>query len=99
MTRACCTGGGAKGERLAAVALNDKVRRMPLVDPSEGDFEGFVVRLDVLDDLGHSQWSLPVVCRGRVGWAKGDIASIAPIITNLLYTHMYSRSTLGSTQN
>jgi len=72
---------------------------MPLVDPSEGDFEGFVVRFDVLDDLGHSQWSLPVVCRGRVGWAKGDIASIAPIITILLYTHMYSRSTLGSTQN
>ena len=85
MTRACCTGGGgAKGERLAAVALKNEMRRMPLVDPSEGDFEGFVVRFDVLDDLGHSQWSLPVVFRVRVRWATGGIA---PIVTSLLYTH------------
>ena len=93
MTSACCTG-GAKGEGLAAVALKNEMRRMPTVDPTEGDFEGFVVRFGVLDDLGHSHWSLPVVCRGRVGGAKGDIA---PVVTSLPYTHVYSRSTLGST--
>jgi hypothetical protein len=39
---------------LAAVALNDGVGRMPLVDPAEGDLVGLVVRFDVLDNLGHS---------------------------------------------
>jgi hypothetical protein len=41
----------AKGELLAALALEGDAGRMPLVDLAERDFAGLVVRLDALDDL------------------------------------------------
>ena len=43
-----------EGRLLAAVALKNDLRLMPTVAPTEGNFEGVVLRFDDLDDLGHS---------------------------------------------
>ncbi len=44
-----------EGRLLAAVALNNNMCLMPTVAPTEGNFEGIVLRFsDDLDDLGHS---------------------------------------------
>ena len=46
---------------MAAVALNDEVLRMPLVDSTERDFEGAVVRFDALSMIWDIHSPLPVV--------------------------------------
>src|SRR4028118_1487183 len=55
--------GGARGKFLAAVALKNDMRLMPTVAPTEGNFDGIVLRFGALDNLRHSlvpSYSLPV---------------------------------------
>ncbi len=45
------------GRLLTAVALEDGVLRMPLVDPAKRDLVGLVVRFSAFDDSRHSRAS------------------------------------------
>ena len=84
--------GAAKGEYLAAVTLKNDMRLMPMVDPTEGDFDGVVVRFGPLDNLGHSLVPSCHLTR-PVERVKDDIA---PIVTNQSpYTYGLPRSTFG----
>ena len=77
--------GHGAGERkpLAAVALKDDMRLMPLVEPTEGDFVGFVVRFDVLDNLGHSlALSRRLTGLGRP--AKGSVVVTVTILAQMV---------------
>ncbi len=64
-TRGVYGTGGADGEFLAAVALKNDMRLMPTVAPTEGNFEGVVLRFGALDNLRHSLVPSPIVfsCR------------------------------------
>jgi hypothetical protein len=87
LSAAPTTGGygapAGQGRLLAAVALKDGVGRMPLVDPAEGDFVGFVVRFDVLDNLGHSlALSRRLTGLGRP--AKGSVVVTVTILAQMI---------------
>jgi hypothetical protein len=55
--------GSGKDQRLAAVALEGYVSRMPLVDRAERDFAGLIVRFDALGDRRHGLLPLPAARR------------------------------------
>ncbi len=86
MIRPAPTAGGyGAGELkpLAAVALKDDMRLMPLVGPTEGDLVGLVVRFDVLDNLGHSlALSRRLTGLGRP--AKGSVVVTVTILAQII---------------
>ena len=77
--------GSTKDQLLAAIAHENDVRRMPLVDLPERDFTGLVVRIDALDDLRHGLVPLPAARRIQQRFTKDSVMSL--ILRSLYHAH------------